>query len=79
MRRELSLHDIPERFPAPPLDQFNYVLKRLGDMSMRLVIDLAGRLDEARLARACLAAIRQAPVLGSRFVEVESPVWEILL
>ncbi|WML66648.1 MAG: hypothetical protein METHP_00091 [Methanoregula sp. SKADARSKE-2] len=79
MSKELSLNDIPEHFPAPPLDQFNYALKRLGDMSMRLVIDLAGRLDEARLARACIAAIRQAPVLGSRFVEAESPVWEILL
>ncbi len=69
---------IPDRIPAPPLDQFNYALEGLGDMSMRFVIDFAGRLDEARLGRACIAAIRQAPVLGSRFVEAEKPVWEIL-
>lgn len=45
---------------------------------MRFVIDFAGRLDEARLGRACIAAIRQASLLGSRFVDAETPVWEIL-
>jgi len=68
--------DTSDRIPAPPLDQFNFALEEIADQSMRFVIEFDGQLDADRLGRACLAAIHQAPVLGCRFVEAESPYWE---
>lgn len=65
-----------DRIPAPPMDQFNYALRELGESTMHLVIVFDGHLDEERLEQACAAIRAMVPVLGSRFVEAPAPYWE---
>jgi NRPS condensation-like uncharacterized protein len=70
-------HAIPERFPAASADQAAFLLRGGCDMQTRVVIALAGRIDDARLARALRLVMDAEPVLGCRFVERWwRPIWE---
>lgn len=68
---------IPERFPAPPMDQFMYLVRILHDGQGRCVVTFAGQVDAERMARAVRLTLDAEPVLGCRFVEhPRRPYWE---
>ena len=64
------------RIPAPPMDQFNYALRELGEQTMHFVIACDGCFDDERLKQAVEATLAMVPVLGARFVEADAPYWE---
>jgi len=67
---------IVTRIPAPPMDQFNYALRELGEQTMHFVIAFDGCIDDERLNHAVAATLVMVPVLGFRFVEADAPYWE---
>ena len=67
---------IVTRIPAPPMDQFNYALRELGEQTMHFVIACDGCFDDERLNQAVAATLAMVPVLGARFVEADAPYWE---
>ena len=70
---------IVTRIPAPPMDQFNYALRELGEQTMHFVIAFDGCLDDKRLNQAVAATLVMVPVLGFRFVEADAPYWERII
>jgi len=68
----------PDRYPAPPMDQFNYALSEVSDQLIHYVISFDGTIDEGRLRAAFLRTMDIVPVLGCRFVEADTPYWERL-
>jgi len=70
---------IVTRIPAPPMDQFNYALRELGEQTMHFVIAFDGRIDDERLKQAVAATLVMVPVLGFRFVEADAPYWERII
>ena len=67
---------IVNRIYAPPMDQFNYALRELGEQTMHFVIAFDGRFDDERLKQGVAATLAAVPVLGFRFVEADAPYWE---
>lgn len=64
----MQTHPIPQRLPAPALDQLALLFRPLSDGQIRCVLQLDGHLDAERLARAFRLSLDAEPVLGSRFV-----------
>lgn len=60
------------------MDQFNYALQAAGEQSMHMVIAFDGLLDERLLQEAAATVLNEVEVLGSRFVESDTPYWELL-
>lgn len=64
---------IPSRFPAPALDQHEYLFGG----QLNLVVTFAGRIDVERMVRAVRLTLDAEPALGCRFVEHPwRPYWE---
>ncbi len=70
---------IVTRIPAPPMDQFNYALRELGEQTMHFVITFDGGLNDGCLKQAVAATLGMVPVLSSRFVEADAPYWERII
>jgi NRPS condensation-like uncharacterized protein len=62
------MNAIPQRLPAPALDQMAYQFSPLSDGQIRCVLRFDGALDAERLARAFRLSLDAEPVLGCRFV-----------
>lgn len=58
---------IPERLPAPALDQLSFLFRPLSDGQVRCVLRMDGPMDAGRLARAFRLSLDAEPVLGCRF------------
>ncbi len=70
---------IPARLPSVALDRLEHLVAAVADQQLHCVIRFAGRIDEARLARAVRLTLDAEPVLGCRFVERPwRPIWERL-
>lgn len=68
---------IPNRFPATVQDQFNYIARLWHDGQIRCVVQLDGRVNAGRMARAVRLTLDAEPVLGCRLVEHGwRPYWE---
>ncbi|OPY69407.1 MAG: acyltransferase PapA5 [Syntrophorhabdaceae bacterium PtaU1.Bin034] len=78
--RSKDRKEIPERFPAPALDQLLHLARHLHDGQLRAVLTFSGgRLDAGRLVRAFQLTLDAEPVLGCRFVAHPwRPYWERL-
>ncbi len=58
-------------------DLANHLGRRVADQQIRCIVRLAGRVDLARLSRACRLAVEAEPILGCRLVvEADNPYWE---
>ncbi|MDD5723015.1 MAG: hypothetical protein PHY29_04660 [Syntrophales bacterium] len=65
------------RFPAPTVDQFLFVARKLHDCQSRCMLTFATPLDVDRLTKAIRLSLDVEPVLGCRFVEhAWKPFWE---
>ena len=70
---------IPPRIPSVALDRLEHLVRAAADQQLHCVIRFAGRIDEARMARAVRLTLDAEPVLGCRFVERPwRPFWERL-
>jgi NRPS condensation-like uncharacterized protein len=68
---------VPQRLPAPALDQLSFLFRSLSDGQVRCVLRMDGRVDAERLERAFRLSLDAEPVLGCRFVRRDGRLtWE---
>ncbi len=70
---------IPKRFPVSAADHFMYLTRVVSDLTLRDILQFAGRLNEERLSRAIRLTMDAEPVMGCRFCQRFAGVyWERL-
>lgn len=68
---------IPDIIPADAHDLCNYVAKyNMANFQIQAIMKLDGRLDFDKLVKAVRLSIDSEPVLGCRFIKVDSPYWK---
>ncbi len=67
---------IPDIIPADAHDMCNYVAKyHMANFQIQTIMRLDGRLDFNKLVEAVRLSIDSEPVLGCRFIKLDSPYW----
>lgn len=68
---------MPDIIPADAHDICNYVAKyHMANFQIQAIMKLDGRLDFNTLVKAVRLSIDSEPVLGSRFIKLDSPYWK---
>lgn len=68
---------MPDIIPADAHDMCNYVAKyHMANFQIQAIMKLDGQLDFDKLVKAVRLSIDSEPVLGCRFIKLDSPYWK---